>query len=51
MVQGTLETPPRSYVVLEVNASAGLDNYARLGERQMRIVEKLYEKVLRAILK
>ncbi len=51
MVQGTLETTPRSYVILEVNAAAGLDNYARIGKRQMRIVEGLYEKVLRAMIK
>ncbi len=50
IVRGTLETPPGSYAILEVNASAGLDNFARLGEQQMQTVEGLYEKVLRAML-
>ncbi len=51
MVQGTLEMSPTSYVILEVNAAAGLDHYARIGRKQMKIVENLYEKVLRAMIK
>lgn len=37
------------YVILEINAAPGLDHYASTGRKQQRIVEYLYEKVLRAI--
>ena len=51
MVNGTLATAPRDYVVLEINAAPGLDHYASTGSKQKRLVEKMYEKVLRALLK
>lgn len=51
IVQSTLAFPPSSYVVLEINAAPGLDNYAAIGKKQYQIVEKMYEKVLRAMLK
>ncbi len=51
MVQGTLAFPPHSYVVLEINPAPGLDNYAAIGAKQRKIVEKMYEEVLLAILK
>lgn len=51
MARGSLAEPPRDYTVLEVNAAAGLDNYAAMGKRQRRIVLSLYEKVFRAMLK
>lgn len=38
-----------SHVVLEINAAPGLDHYASAGRTQKKIVEELYEKVLRAI--
>lgn len=38
-----------SYVILEINAAPGLDHYAAKGGAQEKIVEDLYEKVLRAI--
>lgn len=34
------------YVVLEISATPGLDNYAALGEDQMRAVEQLYREIL-----
>ncbi len=37
------------YVVLEVNASPGMDNYAASGAKQQKRVEELYLKVLLAI--
>ena len=49
MAQGTLADPPDLFVVLEVNAAPGLDNYASLGRTQKRIVESLYLKVLEAM--
>lgn len=36
----------RKYHIVEVNASAGLDHYARLGKKQKSIVEKLYLQML-----
>lgn len=51
IVQGTLADPPSSYVVIEVNAAPGLDNYASVGKRQRQVVENLYKKVLKAMLK
>ena len=50
MTEKTLKEPPSSYVVLEINAAPGLDHYASSGRRQRQIVEKMYEKVLRAML-
>ncbi|MEO5927851.1 MAG: cyanophycin synthetase [Patescibacteria group bacterium] len=51
MVQGTLETPPNDYVVIEMNAAPGLDNYVTMGKEQEQIVERLYRKVVEALLK
>lgn len=51
IVRGTLAEPPGQYVVLEVNAAPGLDNYASIGSKQRRIVEDLYARVLTAMLR
>ncbi|MEK7434272.1 MAG: cyanophycin synthetase [Cyanobacteriota bacterium] len=37
------------YVVIEINSSPGLDNYASLGEKQVKIVEDLYLKILKSL--
>ncbi len=37
------------YVILEINASPGLDHYAASGRKQKKIVEELYAAVLRAL--
>lgn len=50
MSRDTLDRPPASYVLIEVNAAPGLDNYATMGKRQERIVEDLYRRVLEALL-
>jgi D-alanine-D-alanine ligase-like ATP-grasp enzyme len=44
-----LVSQERNYVVLETNASPGLENYAAIGREQALRVEKLYFKVLRKI--
>lgn len=49
LVRGSIEEPPRAYVVLELNPAPGLDHYARGGEVALRRVEALYERVLRAL--
>lgn len=51
MTEGTLKEPPKSYVVLEVNAAPGLDHYASSGASQRRIVEKMYRKILEAMMR
>lgn len=51
MTKHGLDVTPKDFVVIEVNAAAGLDNYATMGRRQKRIVEDLYRKVLVALLK
>ncbi len=51
MSHETLDRPTTSFVVIEVNAAPGLDNYATIGKDQERIVEQLYRKVLEAMLK
>jgi D-alanine-D-alanine ligase-like ATP-grasp enzyme len=47
----TLDKPPGDYVVIEINAAPGLDNYSAMGPRQKRIVEGLYRKALEALIK
>lgn len=49
IVESDLSKPPKNYVVLEVNDSPGLDNYAAIGPAQKKIVENLYRSVLIAM--
>lgn len=51
MTEGALEETLKSYVVLEVNAAPGLDHYASSGASQRRIVEKMYRKILEAMMR
>lgn len=51
MSRDSLSFPPHDYVVIEVNAAPGLDNYASMGPRQARVVKNLYRKVLIALMK
>lgn len=46
MTNVELSEAPKDYVVLEINASPGLDNYASIGEKQYAVVKELYRKVL-----
>ncbi|MGH3429481.1 MAG: hypothetical protein ACRDQZ_18255 [Mycobacteriales bacterium] len=46
---GALAEPPAEYVILEVNAAPGLDNYAASGDAQSRLVRDLYRRVLDAL--
>ena len=50
MTEVPLDQPPGDYTLIEINAAPGLDNYASIGEEQMRIVKELYRKVLLALL-
>ncbi len=49
MVSGDITKVPKEYWILEINAAPGLDHYARSGKKQQQIVERMYEKVLRAL--
>jgi len=40
---------PTDYIVLEINGSPGLNNYASTGRAQAELVESLYKKVLYAL--
>lgn len=47
IVDGDIADKPRNYWILEINASPGLDHYAKLGNEQAEIVKGLYLKVLK----
>jgi D-alanine-D-alanine ligase-like ATP-grasp enzyme len=49
MTPSTLSEPPDDYVVIEVNAAPGIDNYASSGQTQDALVKRLYTEVLRAL--
>lgn len=49
LTRGAIEEPPRDYTILEINAAPGLDHYAESGEKQRRIVDAMYERILRAL--
>lgn len=40
---------PQNYKIIEINSAPGIDNYASSGREQMKKVEKLYLKVLKAM--
>jgi D-alanine-D-alanine ligase-like ATP-grasp enzyme len=46
---GSLADPPADYVVIEINAAPGLDNYASSGSVQAGRVDELYLAVLKAL--
>jgi len=46
---GSITLPLEDYVVIEINSAPGLDNYASIGDKQRRIVDGLYLKVLKAL--
>jgi D-alanine-D-alanine ligase-like ATP-grasp enzyme len=49
MIEGDINDAPDRYHVLEVNASPGFDHYARLGDKQRKVVEDLYLKILEGL--
>lgn len=51
LVDGRIDKKPSKYHILEVNAAPGLDHYARSGKAQEKIVERLYTKVLKSMMK
>ena len=50
LTRGPIEEAPRDYTVLEINAAPGVDHYAESGEKQRRVVDAMYERILRALL-
>ncbi len=51
MVDGDISKPLGRYQIIEINAAPGIDNYAKSGLQQKRIVENMYLKVLKAMAK
>lgn len=49
LLTGDVTQPLKDYVVIEINGAPGLDNYASMGQEQVRVVESLYLKVLTAL--
>lgn len=49
MLEGTLDHPVRNYRIIEINSAPGIDNYASIGRKQLRIVEQMYLKILKAL--
>lgn len=49
MVDGDIREMPKSFKILEINDTPGLDHYATSGPAQRKIVEDLYLKVLKAM--
>lgn len=49
MIKGDITKPLRDYQIIEINAAPGIDNYARTGVAQKKIVEGMYLKVLKAM--
>ena len=54
MVDDDIQKPLSSqnnYVIIEINAAPGVDNYAKSGSAQMLIVAEMYRKILHALAK
>jgi glutathione synthase/RimK-type ligase-like ATP-grasp enzyme len=49
LTTGPIEETPRGYTILEINAAPGVDHYAESGEKQRRVVDAMYERILRAL--
>jgi D-alanine-D-alanine ligase-like ATP-grasp enzyme len=49
IITNDISLPLKDYVVIEINGAPGLDNYARMGQAQVKVVENLYLKVLKAL--
>ena len=51
LLESAPSAPLGKYTVLEINAAPGIDHYAASGNRQRKIVERLYTKVFQALIK
>ena len=51
MVEGNICDPVKQYRIIEINAAPGIDHYAHTDRKQKIIVNKMYEKVFRALIK
>lgn len=49
MVEGEICYPVKKYQIIEINAAPGIDHYVHSGRKQEIIVDKMYEKVFRAL--
>lgn len=51
ITQDPIKKPPHHYTIVEINAAPGVDHYAQIGKEQRKLVERMYEKILLAIIK
>ena len=49
IITSDITQPMQDYVIIEINGAPGLEHYASIGEEQMKVVEELYLKILKAI--
>ncbi|MBI2644809.1 cyanophycin synthetase [Candidatus Uhrbacteria bacterium] len=50
-VNGDLASPTDEYVICEINAAPGIDNYASIGADQQKRVEAMYRKIVEALIR
>jgi D-alanine-D-alanine ligase-like ATP-grasp enzyme len=51
MTTDDISRPLKDYCIVEINASPGLDHYARLGTKQKKTVEQLYHAIVATLAK
>ncbi len=49
IITSDITQPMQDYAIIEINGAPGLEHYAAIGEQQMKVVEELYLKILKAI--
>jgi D-alanine-D-alanine ligase-like ATP-grasp enzyme len=49
IITSDITQPMQDYVIIEINGAPGLEHYASIGEQQMKVVEELYLKIIKAI--
>jgi len=49
IITGDISQSLQDYVIIEINSAPGLDNYASIGAKQRKNVDRLYLKVLKAL--
>jgi D-alanine-D-alanine ligase-like ATP-grasp enzyme len=49
IIDGPIAKKSKTYWILEVNASPGLDHYVQTGKAQRKVVEEMYLKVLKSL--
>jgi len=50
MAKSAIDQPLGEYSIIEINSAPGLDNYAKIGNTQTKIVEDMYRQILLAMI-